>query len=250
VSPKGKSVRFIRRPQWFCHALGLYGRLTAAERLVLDTVEHYSWGFGTRESVAVGYAVFQARAPGVCRESIRRAVTSLRTPASEKVEFQKGRPRQGHGLLLLVKAASATTEAQYAIEQDWERWGWPPGADLAPIAAILKQYGDPDKPVYTPDAENMAGHLRAHVLNMVGELAAVPPAQPQSRAWVRWCMGMQGLLVRGYHPNVVARVLVPVSEDAHWAPRITGQYADKKLINNLDDLLVRTRMRDNQRGRL
>jgi hypothetical protein len=230
------------------HAVGLYGRLTGSERLVLDTVAHFIWGWRGRVSAPIGMRQIYGRAPGKSREGLRRALVALRTPAGETYTWSAGKgkgrnSKRGHGLVVMVRPSESgtRTDATYELQLDWRQWGWDEGTDLDAVAAVLEQYNVEQRAEWSETAEQMALELREHCLTVVGEAADVPLVQDQSREWQRWCTTMETLIGRGYSREGLRAVLAYVRHDDHWSARITGRRADQTLINGWDDLVVRTR---------
>jgi len=244
------SSRFVRLPQAFSHAVGLYGRLSALEHVCLNTVSHHLWGFHGRSMVAVGMSEFRARAGIKSPEAVRRAVAALSTPSDQMFQWGRGKSqrKQGHGILIVVEDATPTTERMFAIQEEWPRWGWPEGSDLTTATVELAKYAKPLKAKWSAEASECAIALRDLItLHTVGQGADVPPAQDTSRAWCRWCEGMQELLDRNYDTATIVAVIETVPESDYWARRLTGRRADRMFVENFDELLLHARQK--RRGR-
>lgn len=238
-----KRERFVRIPQAWLHALGLYGRLTGLERSVLDVLVHHVWGWEGRAQASLGFQDFLDRLPGRTPEGVRRALIALKTPASQVYTWGNGRHRRekpGHGLIRVEREHTRRREAVLAIETDWRRWGWENGTDLEGVARTLAQYAVEEVHEWSQDAEHLAQALRTVAIDGLGPLADVPLPQPQDRTWQRWCLTFERILRRGYSVELVVRCLQFAHEDAWFSKRIRGPKADLRLRDDLDSLVMRS----------
>ena len=157
-----KGERYVRVPQWWLHAVSMYGgRLSALERSVLDTVVHFIWGWSGagRTSASIGMAEFRNRMPTRTREGIRRALCVLRTPGDELHTWNSGRgQKRGHGMVVMERAPTSRRESVYSIQEDWRLWGWEEGTDFASVGETLDRLYGPQGPAlqWTSEAEQLA----------------------------------------------------------------------------------------------
>lgn len=219
-------VPFLRLSKEWLHAVQLFGRLNATEWTILMVVAEHTWG-RNRATAPIGMASFQERCPK-SKVMVWTALKRLSSPAPE-----------GFNLLTRARKATATTETEWALQTDWERWAWPP-EELTRMRIILSVYGrDPSEPsirAWTPDAIEAARFLREHCVRTVAT-ADVPPVDPTNVTWARWCDSMEDLL-RRQPLDEVKRVLVWIHDDRHWGPRIQGPQADRRLVRDFDTILA------------
>jgi len=230
--------RFAVVPQWWLHALCLYGRLSTVERSVLDVFTLLQWGWKDRDRVSIGLTDLHGYLPGRSREGARRALAALATPATESVVHNK-RSRPGHGMRTILREHDCRTRRVYCLQTVWRGWGWVEGTDLDRIASVLDVYFSPQEQSWSPTAQQAALLLLGHCRTDLGSAADVPVPQETDRVWRRWCETMQTILDRGHGLGTIEACVAGVAEDPFWASVIRGADADRKFARNLDGMIMR-----------
>lgn len=231
-----KSVApYIKQDQEFLHALTLYGRLSGAERSVLDVVLLKTAGWN-RHSHQIGLVDFEAYCPSLSRSGIQLALRRLTAKPDTKIRCQAG-----HNILVRESKHTPTEKTAWAVNSTWRTWGWTDREALTHAASILAEYKRVLLPeTWSQDAVELATTLRDYIVAMAGPEASLPTVSTDDRTWRRWCATMESLLVRQHHRMVIQNVLVWAMENDHWGPRLCRMSADRTLADNFDELKTRT----------